>query len=388
MVRRIGSFAAITLVLILSSSCDQFSARVAAVKGFDAYAAAVAASSSQDPDVVKTAPGLYQAAVEYYEDAHASLPQSDVLLQNLAFAYLAMSRFPVSHDEGKKAADRAISLLIQCVDKNPKNLKLMGVLLGAFNKNDRLPEAVKYFQGRLDKTPNDLNLLMVLKTIQADLKNFAAVVDLLEKRKALNPNDGQVYISIAEACWRWLTNGVPTDPGPEAVEQKGYEAAIEANKRLPKSDSALVYGEQILVQRAKREDNGSRETFKRTIDILQKRRVISPNDVQVHVRIAENALKWLSVKAPKDDAGTIQVATEGYDAAMKAAELDPKIKGQIDDYAGRLLRWRASGLRESNPDAAKQDDAKADVLLHSSSPTTEKSPTVKKAKGAGPHGKR
>jgi tetratricopeptide (TPR) repeat protein len=363
MIRGIGPFILGTLLFVLTG-CDQFSARVAANKGYQAYSAAMAAASSTDPDIAATAPALYEEAINNYEEARASLPKNNVIIRNLAFAYLAASHLPTAKENAKKSTDKAIELLTDRVTNNPKDIKLMEVLLDAWERNNRLVDATVFFEGRLQKNPNDLNSLNALESIQLKRGNFPAAIDLLERRKKLTPNDGQVYLSLAATCWQWLRAGVVAEPGPEAVEAQGYTAAVEANKRLPKSESPLVYGEQVLVERAKREKNSRRETFRNTIDILEKHKQITPNEAQIYIRIAENSLKWLQVQAPKDNDGTAQVATQGYEAAVKAGQIDSKLLAQTDNYAGRLLKWRASARRESDPAEAAKDEKRADELLN------------------------
>lgn len=102
-----------------------------------------------------------------------------------------------------------------------------------------------------------------------------------------------------------------------------------------------------------------RGSYQAALDALEKRKVLTPEDMGLNMSIAQVTWQWLRAGGPNDAQAAVNAATKGYDAAIDANKHEPKNYIALT-YANLILRERAK--RQPNPDDAKKDEDAANEL--------------------------
>lgn len=262
MTRGLGLFI-LTSSLVALIGCNQVEARIAADKGYRSYLAK-----------------QFDESIQQYENARAAAPENKTILRNLSYAYLASGRESPDKELAKSDFDKAIVLLTDLLKQDPKDMEVASVLLDAWMQSDRLDDAAIFFQNRTLKDPNDLEALRLLGVIELQRGNYEEALKVYEKRRDLKPDDIQIYSAIATLCWEWLRAGGPDNPQAAVeVATKGFNAAIEADRRDPKHPTALVYAGLLLRERAKRQTDPkeSEKDIAAAQDIYKKAKARNPS---------------------------------------------------------------------------------------------------------------
>lgn len=237
--------------LFVLVGCEQWHGRIAANKGHSAY-------------LEKN----FDEAIASYEEALTQLPKDKTLLRNLAYSYFAASRMEIPREEAKKKASRAIELLEQLLNEEPDSTELASLLLDAWEQNDRLNDAVKFFKARIEKNPNDLQSIKGLGVVELKRGNFRDAIALYKRRIEIEPNETQIHLLIAQTSWQWLRAGGPNDLQEAiALATSAFEAAMQAAKRDPEKVEPLVFGRLLLFQRVQLNKDNPKEIEKDRLEI-------------------------------------------------------------------------------------------------------------------------
>src|SRR5688572_24515376 len=165
MIRSIAlSILAICLLSLVA--CNQVDARISADKGYRSYLAK-----------------QFDESIQHYESARTAAPANKDVLRNLGYAYLGAAREGSSKEKSKAHYDNAIQVLTGLLEQKPKDMELSSVLLDAWTQADRLDDAARFFEGRTQKDPKDMEGLRLLGMIELRRGNYQAALDVYEKRK-------------------------------------------------------------------------------------------------------------------------------------------------------------------------------------------------------------
>lgn len=105
--------------------------------------------------------------------------------------------------------------------------------------------------------------------------------------------------------------------------------------------------------------NLKRGNYPAAIELYQKRKAITPDDMRVGMAIALTCWQYLRAGGPMDSAQAVAIGTTGYEAAMEVSAKEPKNFTALV-YAGLILRERAR--RQTNPLEGEKDVKLADEI--------------------------
>lgn len=204
---RFAALFAGALGLTTLTGCDRLSARFRAQEGVDLYHA-----------------GKYAQAAEKFEEAVRKDPNLPVLLLNQGTSSLAHFRqVGGKTPEGQQAATRAISAYQKYLEKKPKDDRVKGALIQTFVETARYDDAVAFFRPLTEKSPPDVEALITLATIASKTSKPEEAAKWFQKRIDATPNKPEGYLAYGIFLWQELHD----------------HADWPHDKRMPKAQLAL-----------------------------------------------------------------------------------------------------------------------------------------------------
>lgn len=223
--------------ILLALSCDLVKSRVDAADGYKAYNAKE-----------------WKASVESYQSALKAAPNNEKLRRNLGYAALAAAHEAKDPSLANAYYDLTITTLLPLLTQIPSDSDLSSALMDAWSGSNRLADAAVYVKKRLSEVPGDDDALRMLGTIQLRMGDYSGAVATYQSRINKTPNNAQLLASYGTICWEWLRAGGPTDKDQAIqVATSGYDAAFKADSLDPTLPTALVYAGLLLRERAKRQ---------------------------------------------------------------------------------------------------------------------------------------
>jgi tetratricopeptide (TPR) repeat protein len=210
-------------------------------------------------------------------------------------------------------------------------------------------DAITYYEEAREDLPNNKTLLRNLgyacfaasheaATKEKAKSQLEKATKLLTELLAILPNDREL-LSVLVDAW---------EQGDHLEQAAAY--FLDRVTKNPKDLDAL---RMLGIIDLKRGD------YQGALDIYAKRKVFSPDDLQIDMTIAQTCWQYLRAGGPNDAAAAVTIGTKGYEAAMAVSKKEPKNMGALV-YAGLLLRERAK--RQTDPDAANKDVQAAEEI--------------------------
>ena len=260
--------------------------------------------------------GLYEEAVNEFEEAIILDPRVSGLYNNLGAAYTAVGR-----------SDEAIAVLEQAINLKPERADYHNNLGAAYLKKEHCKKAVEHFQRALEINPYyaeacfNLALGLVLNGVTKEdfhlsVNGYQRVLELLEKATKINPNYRNEHITRGEEFLR------------RNEYEKAFEAFVQAQRTIPKpADMGFVidFYLQVLYNTKKLNSAAIWRHIRQLQDIIDKH----PNyaDLYNHLGVAYVIMsKFVNNKAIQqfERAQQINPAFDRAKRNQKLAEYDHK----------------------------------------------------------------
>jgi tetratricopeptide (TPR) repeat protein len=211
---KVRPFVAGIFALATMTGCDTLSARFRAREGVDLYHE-----------------GKYAEAASKFEEAVAKDPKLPVLKLNEGTSYLAHFRAVGGKTpEGQKAATKAISAYEEYLELKPNDDRVKGALIQTFVETARYEDAVTFFRPAVEKAPPDIEALTTLATIASKCSKPEEAEKWFQKRIDASPNKPEGYLAYGVYLWQELHD----------------HADWPHDKRMPKAQQALDLLKKVI----------------------------------------------------------------------------------------------------------------------------------------------
>jgi tetratricopeptide (TPR) repeat protein len=260
--------------------------------------------------------GLYEEAINEFEEAIILDPRVSGLYNNLGMAYVAVGR-----------CDESIAVLEQAINLKPERADYHNNLGVAYLKKEQCKKAVERFQRALDINPYyaeaSFNLALGLVLNGATKEDFhlsinapQRVIEHFEKAAKINPNYKNEHITHGEEFLR------------RGQYEKAYEAFVQGQRNIPKpADLGFVidFYLQVLYNTKKLNSTAIWRHIRQLQDVIDKH----PNyaDLYNHLGVAYVIMsKFVNNKAIQqfEKAQQINPAFDRAKRNQKLAEYDHK----------------------------------------------------------------
>jgi tetratricopeptide (TPR) repeat protein len=260
--------------------------------------------------------GLYEEAINEFEEAIILDPRVSGLYNNLGMAYVAVGR-----------CDESIAVLEQAINLKPERADYHNNLGVAYLKKEQCKKAVERFQRALDINPYyaeaSFNLALGLVLNGATKEDFhlsinapQRVIEHFEKAAKINPNYKNEHITRGEEFLR------------RGQYEKAYEAFVQGQRNIPKpADLGFVidFYLQVLYNTKKLNSTAIWRHIRQLQDVIDKH----PNyaDLYNHLGVAYVIMsKFVNNKAIQqfEKAQQINPAFDRAKRNQKLAEYDHK----------------------------------------------------------------
>ncbi|MBX3231695.1 MAG: tetratricopeptide repeat protein [Labilithrix sp.] len=185
---RSAALVAGVLALATLTGCGKLSARFRAREGVDLYHE-----------------GKYAQAADKFEEAVQKDPNLPVLLLNQGTSSLAYFRqVGGKTPEGQKAATQAIVAYQKYLEMVPKDDRVKGALIQTFVETARYDDAVAFFKPLTDQNPPDIEALITLATIASKTSKPEEAAKWFQKRVDATPNKPEGFLAYGIFLWQEL----------------------------------------------------------------------------------------------------------------------------------------------------------------------------------------
>ncbi len=233
----------------MGSGCDTLRARAIAQEGVEKY---------RDGNIKK--------AAELFEQAAQIDPSVPPIQLNRGFTNLSLYQLSPKSKEGTQAANSAIAafkLYMTLPVKEEQKSRARDYLLQTFSDAQKYEEAEQFFKPQLEKTPPDVEALIILGNIAKGLGKTDEARKWLLQRIQANPKDTDGYLALANMDFEELCadsscrSSDPQKPPPSMPPEKRLEKAnhgIDLLKKAialaPNNATYPIFANLLLIQRS------------------------------------------------------------------------------------------------------------------------------------------
>ncbi|HUP49453.1 MAG TPA: tetratricopeptide repeat protein [Thermoanaerobaculia bacterium] len=238
MKKKLCLFAALTLSVLLLTSCQKVQARMEIRNGNTAY---------QGEDY-KTALGHYTKARQIDPN---SFPDLDRLI---GYSRIGMYVPDDKSPANEQNADLAVAELRKYLRKRPDDQIAREALINLYLNANRTTEAVNFFREYLQRNPADLPAVRSIAQLYAKQGDFNESLNWYEKITLLDSKNPEAFYIFGVVCYEKVAKNPPADPAERlAIIEKGKLALQRSiNMKADYSESMaylnLLYRQQALVE--------------------------------------------------------------------------------------------------------------------------------------------
>jgi len=188
---------ALLALLAGGTGCEDVHARKLVKEGNDLYRA-----------------GEYKGAVDRYNEAEKLSPHLRVIYINRAYAYLLQFAPGSNTPENNAAAEGAITSYKRFLEFQPNRKDVRDLLIQLWLDSGHYDDALAYFQGVLQKEPNNLEAVRTIGIINSKAGRFQDALKWYEKRASLEERNPEGWYAVGTLCWEQLHNHGPDGGAP------------------------------------------------------------------------------------------------------------------------------------------------------------------------------
>jgi tetratricopeptide (TPR) repeat protein len=228
-------FAALTLSLLLLTSCQQVQARMAIREANDAY-------TKEE----------YENALKQYERARKiagnSFPELDRMI---GYSRIGMYVPDDKSPANEQNASMAVAELKKYLRKNPDDIIAREALINLYLNSNRTTDAIAFFQDYLKTHPADIDAVRSIATLHARQGNFNESLNWYEKITLLDAKNPEAFYIYGVVCWEKVAKNPPADMAERlAIIEKGRAALTKAMSLRPDYIEAIAYQNLLYRQQA------------------------------------------------------------------------------------------------------------------------------------------
>ena len=228
-------FSALSLSLLLLTSCSKLQARIEIREANDAYA-------KED----------YEVALKHYEKARQidgkNFPE---LSRMIGYSRIGMFVPEDKSPANMKNADVAAAELRRYLRSRPDDRIAREALINLYLNADRTTDAINYFREWLQKNPADIEAVRSIATLYAKQGNFNESLNWYEKITLLDSKNPEAFYTFGVVCYEKVAKNPPADPAEKmAIIEKGKAALNRAIQMQPEYFEAIVYLNLLYRQQA------------------------------------------------------------------------------------------------------------------------------------------
>lgn len=218
-----------------------------------------------------------------------------------------------------------------------------------------------YISGRFEEAVSAYKKAKTNLPKDDSIKRNLAFSYLAAARESSSEIKAQPYYNGAVELLLELANNNPSDKEVIGVM---FDALVDANRL---NELVHYFKKRAIIEPDNKETMRllalaeiRRGNYASALSAFNKRLLLEPNNANVFASKATLCWEWLRMDSPKDSEVAINIANDGFAAAVKADELDPMHPSALV-YAGLLLRERAS--RRAEKSDAEKDIQEAEQFL-------------------------
>ncbi len=235
MKKKLCLFAALTLSLLLLTSCQKVQARMEIREGNDAY---------QKED--------YAAALNHYTKARQIDPRSfPELTRMIGYSRIGLYVPEDKSPANEKNASMAIAELRKYLRTRPDDNIAREALINLYLNSNRTTEAINFFLDYLKLHPADIDAVRSVATLYAKKGDFNESLNWYEKITLLDSKNPEAFYIYGVVCWEKVAKNPPADLGERmAIIDKGRAALNRAMQLRPDYLEAIAYQNLLYRQQA------------------------------------------------------------------------------------------------------------------------------------------
>ena len=235
MKKKLCLLGALTLPLLLLTSCQQVQARMAIRDANDAYA-------KED----------YQAALQHYERARKIDPKGFPDLDRMiGYARIGMYKPDVQSPQNEQNATAAATELRRYLRKRPNDHIAREALINLYLNSNRTTDAINFFKEYLQRNPADIEAVRSIATLYAKQGDFNESLNWYEKITLLDSKNPEAFYIYGVVCWEKVAKNPPADVADRlAIIEKGRAALNRAMNLRPDYLEAIAYQNLLYRQQA------------------------------------------------------------------------------------------------------------------------------------------
>ena len=198
----------------------------------------------------------YDQAIPIYETILKRDPNNWDANYKLAMSWMAQFHPASTHPMDQEFKTKGVSALEKLMTLTPPSPEDMAKvenyylsLLTSAGDNDK---AIAYLEKKIQKAPNDKDLMSQLATLQAKAGNFDESLKWYEKIAELDPKTKTNWYTVAVLCWE-RSNKAGMTISPEeraAIIQHGIDSIDKALAIDPEYTEALAYKNLLFREKA------------------------------------------------------------------------------------------------------------------------------------------
>jgi tetratricopeptide (TPR) repeat protein len=228
-------FAALSLSLLLLTSCQKVQARMEIREANDAY---------QKED--------YASALNHYTKARKidgrSFPE---LTRMIGYARIGMYVPDDKSPANEQNASMAITELRAYLKARPDDTIAREALINLYLNANRTTEAINFFLEYLKTHPADVDAVRSVATLYAKKGDFNEALNWYEKITLIDKSNPEAYYIFGVVCWEKVAKNPPADIAERlAIIEKGRTALNRAMQLRPDYLEAIAYQNLLYRQQA------------------------------------------------------------------------------------------------------------------------------------------
>lgn len=213
-------------------------------------------SSVKEHLAMKEGAKLYKAqqyldAAKKFEEAIALNADRAENYKNVGYCYWSLIEPGSTQPKDLEYTDKALQAFSKYLSTNPPDAdKIQDYLINLYVNSNHLDQGIQYYEGFLQKTPNDARILQTLALLYGKKGDFAKSLEYSVRKADMTPTDAGGYVFIGALCWQRSYNKADEPEARMQIVDKGLQALDKALSINSQSFEGLLYKNLILRQKS------------------------------------------------------------------------------------------------------------------------------------------
>jgi tetratricopeptide (TPR) repeat protein len=219
-------------------------------------AAFTGCSSVNEHLAMKEGAKLYKAqqyldAAKKFEEAQALNATRAETFRNIGYCYWSLIEPGSTQAKDLEYTDKALDAFSKYLATNPPDGdKIQDYLINLYVNSNHLDQGIAYYEGFLQKNPNDARILQTLALLYGKKGDFAKSLEYSSRKADMTPTDAAGYVFIGALCWQRSYNKVDEPQPRMEIVDKGLGALDKALSINKESFEGLLYKNLLLRQKS------------------------------------------------------------------------------------------------------------------------------------------